>query len=228
MPDALVNEYKKAPTLKSGPDPKSVSAIAEALVAAKRPVIVAGQGVHYAKAWPQLKALADLVGGRSPGVIGVLGEAGLGKSRLCFEATAMAVSAGRRVVQVRGVSMNSATPFAPLRASVTQLLLLDEGQPEDEVRARLEGVGLEAMEAAGVASILGIAQAGNVWKAMSADARKQAITHGLARTIQSAAARLPLLLIIEDLHDFDQETLACLRAAFRGDDTLCAIVTSRP
>src|SRR5207302_1211109 len=29
--------------------------------AAKRPVIVAGQGIHYAKAWPQLKALAELV-----------------------------------------------------------------------------------------------------------------------------------------------------------------------
>ncbi len=61
VPDALVAEYKKAPQLKSGPDPKSVSAIAEALVAAQRPVIVAGQGVHYAKAWPQLKALAELL-----------------------------------------------------------------------------------------------------------------------------------------------------------------------
>src|SRR5271156_7183126 len=61
VPDALVAEYKKAPQLKSGPDPKSVSAIAKALVAATRPVIVAGQGVHYAKAWPQLKALAELL-----------------------------------------------------------------------------------------------------------------------------------------------------------------------
>jgi acetolactate synthase-1/2/3 large subunit len=61
VPDALVAEYKKAPRLRSGPDPQSVSAIAEALVAAQRPVIVAGQGVHYGKAWPQLKALAELV-----------------------------------------------------------------------------------------------------------------------------------------------------------------------
>ncbi len=61
IPDALVAEYRKAPSLKSGPDPKSVSAIAEALVAAQRPVIVAGQGVHYGKAWPQLKALAELL-----------------------------------------------------------------------------------------------------------------------------------------------------------------------
>ena len=61
VPDALVAEYTKAPRLRSGPDPKSVSQIAEALVAAKRPVIVAGQGVHYGKAWPQLQALAELL-----------------------------------------------------------------------------------------------------------------------------------------------------------------------
>jgi acetolactate synthase-1/2/3 large subunit len=61
VPDALVAEYRKTPRMKSGPDPRSVSQIAEALVAAARPVIVAGQGVHYAKAWPQLKALAELL-----------------------------------------------------------------------------------------------------------------------------------------------------------------------
>src|SRR3954469_16099508 len=61
IPDALVDEYTRTPRLRSGPDPQSVSKIAEALVAATRPVIVAGQGVHYAKAWPQLKALAELL-----------------------------------------------------------------------------------------------------------------------------------------------------------------------
>src|SRR5205807_3553681 len=61
IPDALVAEYKQTPRMKSGPDPRAVSQIAEALVAAQRPVIVAGQGVHYAKAWPQLKALAELL-----------------------------------------------------------------------------------------------------------------------------------------------------------------------
>jgi len=175
-----------------------------------------------------LKALTRLMTPGSSGVIGLIGEAGLGKSRLCLEATALASNAGRRVVQIRGVSMNSATPFAPLRACIMQLLLLDEGQPEEELRAQLDDVGLVAAEAAGVASILGITQAGDVWKAMSGDARKRAITDGLAKTIHSAAARLPLLLIIEDLHDLDRETLACLEAAFAGDERLCAILTSRP
>jgi acetolactate synthase I/II/III large subunit len=59
--DSLVAEYGRTPRLKSGPDPRAISQIAAALVAAERPVIVAGQGVHYGKAWPQLKELAELV-----------------------------------------------------------------------------------------------------------------------------------------------------------------------
>jgi len=53
--------YKPAPKLRVGPDPRDVSRVAEALVAAERPVIYAGQGVHYAKAWPQLRELAELL-----------------------------------------------------------------------------------------------------------------------------------------------------------------------
>ncbi|MEX2147758.1 MAG: thiamine pyrophosphate-requiring protein [Candidatus Rokuibacteriota bacterium] len=53
--------YAPTPRLRSGPDPKDVSRVAAALVAAERPVIYAGQGVHYAKAWKQLRELAELL-----------------------------------------------------------------------------------------------------------------------------------------------------------------------
>ena len=42
-----------------GADPVHVKEAAALLMSAKRPVIYAGQGVHYAKAWPQLKRLAE-------------------------------------------------------------------------------------------------------------------------------------------------------------------------
>jgi thiamine pyrophosphate-dependent acetolactate synthase large subunit-like protein len=54
-------DYKKVPRVKHGPDPKDVSAIAAALVEATHPVIYAGQGVHYGKAWVQLQTLAELL-----------------------------------------------------------------------------------------------------------------------------------------------------------------------
>jgi thiamine pyrophosphate-dependent acetolactate synthase large subunit-like protein len=53
--------YERTPRLKCAPDSLSISEIAAALVAAERPVIYAGQGVHYAKAWTQLRALAELL-----------------------------------------------------------------------------------------------------------------------------------------------------------------------
>jgi len=53
--------YEPAPVTRSAPDPAAVDVAAAALVAADRPVICAGQGVHYAKAWPELLALAELL-----------------------------------------------------------------------------------------------------------------------------------------------------------------------
>jgi acetolactate synthase-1/2/3 large subunit len=42
-----------------GADPVHIKEAAALLVNAKRPVMYAGQGVHYARAWPQLKQLAE-------------------------------------------------------------------------------------------------------------------------------------------------------------------------
>src|SRR6059036_3508477 len=54
-------DYAVAPRMRSGPDPQAVATVAAALVAAERPVIYAGQGVHYAEAWSQLRQLAELL-----------------------------------------------------------------------------------------------------------------------------------------------------------------------
>jgi thiamine pyrophosphate-dependent acetolactate synthase large subunit-like protein len=53
--------YKPATMPRVGPDPDAVRAVAKRLVAAKRLVIYAGQGVHYARAWAELKRLAELL-----------------------------------------------------------------------------------------------------------------------------------------------------------------------
>ncbi len=54
-------DYKPSRRVRSAPDPAAVDAAAEALVNAKMPLIYAGQGVHYAKAWDELKAVAELL-----------------------------------------------------------------------------------------------------------------------------------------------------------------------
>jgi thiamine pyrophosphate-dependent acetolactate synthase large subunit-like protein len=53
--------YRPAPRLRTAPDPQAIATVAHLLVRAERPVIYAGQGVHYARAWRHLRDLAELL-----------------------------------------------------------------------------------------------------------------------------------------------------------------------
>jgi acetolactate synthase-1/2/3 large subunit len=54
-------DYQPVLSTRYGPDPVHVKDAAKLLLNAKRPVLYAGQGVHYAQAWKQLKELAELL-----------------------------------------------------------------------------------------------------------------------------------------------------------------------
>jgi acetolactate synthase I/II/III large subunit len=59
VPEPLA--YRPAPRTRVAPDPAAVAEVARVLVEAQRPVLYAGQGVHYAKAWQPLRELAELL-----------------------------------------------------------------------------------------------------------------------------------------------------------------------
>ncbi len=52
-------EYIPSFGTRTAPEQTAVQEAAQVLAAAKSPVIYAGQGIHYARAWPELKALAE-------------------------------------------------------------------------------------------------------------------------------------------------------------------------
>ena len=59
VPEPL--NYSPTFPTRTAPDPQAVTEVARVLVDAKRPVIYAGQGIHYAQAWQQLRELAELL-----------------------------------------------------------------------------------------------------------------------------------------------------------------------
>ena len=80
-----IGEIDYAPVISTryGPDPAELRRATEMLVNAKNPVLYVGQGVHYAKAWPQLKQLAELLAKREKWVRGappMRARSGLGTS----------------------------------------------------------------------------------------------------------------------------------------------------
>jgi acetolactate synthase-1/2/3 large subunit len=54
-------DYTPVVTTRSAPDPEAIARVADRLVAAKRLVIHAGQGVHWAEAYAELRMLAELL-----------------------------------------------------------------------------------------------------------------------------------------------------------------------
>ena len=59
--DAPDFDYETTSSTRAGPDPHAISEAADALLGADLPVLYAGQGVHYAKAWEPLTELAELL-----------------------------------------------------------------------------------------------------------------------------------------------------------------------
>src|SRR4029077_11002906 len=53
--------YQPVPVQRAAPDPDAIKKAAEMLLAAKNPILWAGQGVHYAEAGDKLAALAELL-----------------------------------------------------------------------------------------------------------------------------------------------------------------------
>jgi len=54
-----VGAYRPVSTARCAPAPQDVGRAAALIAAAKRPVIYAGQGIHYAQAWQELQTLAE-------------------------------------------------------------------------------------------------------------------------------------------------------------------------
>ena len=54
-------EYRPTSSFRCGPDPEAIRTAAAVLLEAERPVLYAGQGVHYARAWQALHDLVELL-----------------------------------------------------------------------------------------------------------------------------------------------------------------------
>lgn len=52
-------DYNPTSSERSGPDPEAIPEVTDVLLDAESPMIYAGQGIHYAKAWEPLRELAE-------------------------------------------------------------------------------------------------------------------------------------------------------------------------
>lgn len=129
------------------------------------------------------------------GAVFVIGEGGIGKSRLAAEAGSRGYTAGMRMMRGRGSSIGPTAPFRPLKEAL--LSLLRSGEP------------VEVAELGPYRSIL--ARLIPDWGAPAAwepGGSLVVLAEAVLRLTALAGRDQGCLLVLDDMQDFDAETLA--------------------
>ena len=156
--------------------------------------------------------------------VGIVGEAGLGKSRLLYEFRQRL--AGRRVTVLEGrcLSYGSAVPYLPLLDLLRSHCDITEvDSPEgitEKMRIGLQDVALEQEEYAPyLLHLLGVPAGTEPLALLTPEAVKARTFATLRQMHLNSSQRQPLILIVEDLHWIDEtseEYLAALVESLAG------------
>jgi DNA-binding NtrC family response regulator/tetratricopeptide (TPR) repeat protein len=178
--------------------------------------------------------LASTVTGRGQ-VVGIAGEAGIGKTRLLFEFRQRL--AADRVAYGEGhcLAYGSAMPYLPLLDLLRDTCAIAETDtPEeigDKVRAALSAVGMDAKEAAPyLLQLLGVKEGTGPLGLLSPEAIKGRTFETLRQMALRGSRQRPLVLAIENLHWIDrtsEEYLTSLVESLAGAPILL-LFTYRP
>ncbi len=140
-------------------------------------------------------------------VVGVVAEAGAGKSRLCFEFLERCRAKSLLIYEARGVAHGSALPFHPIRELFRSYYGITEQDPPEAARQKIAGQLLLMDEAFREAlpvifDFLGVSDPGHPGPMLDPDARQRELRRVMRGVSQ--AFRGSRVTLLEDLHWFDE------------------------
>jgi DNA-binding NtrC family response regulator/tetratricopeptide (TPR) repeat protein len=177
--------------------------------------------------------LSSVMAGHSQ-IIGIAGEAGIGKSRLLFEFRQ--ALRGRRVTFFEGRcrSYGGTIPYLPILELLRRACRLgDHDTPavvQQKVNATLARLGIEAAEAAPyLLRLLDVQEGAESLEALSPESVQLKTIEVLRRMIRRGGARQPIILVLEDVHwiDHASEAFASMMDGLVGVPLLL-VLTYRP
>ena len=168
-------------------------------------------------------------------ILALVGDAGMGKSRLVREFIQHHVPGGWKVIQGFSVSYGAATPYLPIIELLRQYFEISAGEENESARAKifqkllaLDSELLDAipplwtlLDVPPPAKNAGdgngqfreyseVASASAKFESLEPRERRTQILDAIRRLLVRESVEQPLLLVFEDLHWIDSETQACL------------------
>lgn len=145
-------------------------------------------------------------------VVALVGEAGVGKSRVFWEFTRSRVMQGWLVLEAGSVSYGKATSYLPLVDLLTRYFEIQSRDDERRIREKIGGKLLVLGEKKLVAQMplflgtLGIAVSDDMWANLAPAQRQSQMFSALKQLLIRESQKQPLCVLFEDLHWIDAET----------------------
>jgi class 3 adenylate cyclase len=148
-------------------------------------------------------------------VVGVVGEAGVGKSRLCYEFAERCRERGMPVYQVGGQAHTKSVPLAPVLALLRDFFGIGERDADRLARGRIEETATALDPDLGeelplLFELLAVPDPERPAERMAPEARQRRLLALLRRLARAQSAQRPNLLLFEDLHWLDPASEAYL------------------
>jgi class 3 adenylate cyclase/tetratricopeptide (TPR) repeat protein len=180
------------------------------------------------------QALAQAVQGQGQ-LVALLGEAGVGKSRLVYEFIHSHATQGWRVLESASVSYGKATPYFPVIDLLRRYAHVDDTDDVRTIRAKVTGQVLtldETLQDALLAllALLDALPDDSLFRQLDPTQRRQRTLTALKRVLLRESQMQPLLMVFEDLHWIDTETQALLDSLVESLPTaqMLLLVNYRP
>jgi class 3 adenylate cyclase/tetratricopeptide (TPR) repeat protein len=168
-------------------------------------------------------------------LLAVVGEPGVGKSRLFWEFVHSDRTAGWLVLESFSVSYGRATPFLPVIELLKGYFKIDDRDEPRTIREKITGKLLTLAESlrpllAAFFALFDIKDETGEWSALSPAERNQRTLDAVKRLFHRESQVQPVLLVFEDLHWIDSETQALLDTLVEGLATvrIALLVNYRP
>jgi class 3 adenylate cyclase/tetratricopeptide (TPR) repeat protein len=186
----------------------------------------------------ELAALQHALGQAAAGhgqVVAVLGEAGVGKSRLVYEFIQSHRLEGWLVLESASVSYGKATPYYPVIELLKRYARVEARDDARTVQAKVTGQVLTLDDALqetvpALLALLEVLPADSPFQQLDPPQRRQRTLDALKRVLLRESQAQPLVLVFEDLHWIDGETQALLDSLVESLPTarLLLLVNYRP
>jgi class 3 adenylate cyclase/predicted ATPase len=168
-------------------------------------------------------------------VVAIVGEAGVGKSRLVYEGVQAHHMQGWRVLESASVSYGKATPYFPVVDLLKRYAHVEDTDEPRTVRAKVTGQIFTLDETLqetipALLWLLDVLPDDTPFRTLEPPQRRQRTLAALKRVLLHESQVQPLLLVFEDLHWIDAETQALLDSLVESLPTarLLLLVNYRP